>query len=1484
MGIIKKLFGRELVGWDQASDTEVYPITHVGAVYDDNDVPLSTLLKGIDNRIDNIDGTIQHSAINYLWAFTVASSDAEAASKLNVDEQADVPTNYRASSAIEIQEGQYLYMTTARKQGTTYLVWENNHIWSSPVRMGSGYTTSTTGNDGNGYNYVYCRTKTDTPPVKPIQLTVANIEAITDKTYGISVEGTISNREYNVWYDHPLGVSDTYQYEWIAVAQGNDTDGWSSYEGPILWSKWGVVGRDGDGIEFIFTKQALTAEPPAWGDTYTGRIGEHGAITYPVNRNYIAEDEHYQTDDFIPVGWHDEPQDLDYNNPIEYVSIRKKTWDANEDNSKWGQFSTPVMWSRLTETAYTVTLDNDAVVADDDTSSQTLKNISYTSIHVWNGNREITTDEDFYIEVIVTSVNNANQQFKVNVVNKIENNVVTTRVIEDTDYIVQRGFNFAYPVPTYKADVQAIGKDELVLCISKANDEISMLEGNYALNYHVNIYADNTKAKLLGSIERKQTIKIVDINDGTGYMLLVYPNTLPISRENAEAPYMFNGSSATASIRIMAVACRGEDEVSYCDLHDSNAANDGELYVVITPYDNQNNPKSRSFVANVPSGNPKELDYTLSGLDQGCWYYVADLYLMHEGVAYNIDTETIDLSVKGDDGENACYITMTNDSAVIDDQTTGAEALKTITLNQLTVYDGSTNITNNEEVTFAIESSNLPSSLEVVKDAVTKNLFYIQPTASIGNTIPIGDYYYIIAAKLGTKTIASKVFSFLVRDITIDGTSFTLNITNDVWEYSGNSHEYIGAESYSQLTVSAIKSVSGGLEVTAQSFGLVADNALNSWTPSGSGYPLVVTYPATYAGLINTGAKTVRASSTYIRGPLDFKLYYKPAGQAAVIVDSEVIDTLEHGKDGLNGESTYTLSFDNDIALIDDQTVDNAVLRIATENNITLQHGETTLEFGADYDLFITYLNMPTGMKLVSGTQNITSNIGTSDTPVQMNAANMYFQVGGSTTPSNWPKSTYAVIVQAKKDEVILDSRKYKMLIEDISADGSIYKLNIANDVWTYDGDDNILGTQSSTFKVTKVGKSGNDVAYLEQTFTIAAEGGGGYSTTGFTVTYPSSLSGKVSVNSAGNLGTVNAIATYNTNVTTHTLKLFYKGVFTGEAETIQCSRNGKNGESGTGVRGAVVRSRGEWKSNNVQYCYNTDDNGVGPSEDNIVFIDYVYYGGHYYQCKETHSSSTSKAPGTSGGSSYWILANEFDFVATKVLVADSADVQVLSSGSIVVKDENQTIVGGMTGGTSSSTNDVIIWAGGNTPTSNNTKFKVYEDGNVDISGTIRASAVFPKVVTLDEIEQYWNSRGEYGKHQIDVEALPAQCYDISSNTGYFSSSNALTMPSAQAHLGMEINIYCEVIPMSRRTRSYYGERLKAYTGEKLVEYQTETSSSGLRSDVPQYTDYLYFDAGVYITFMASKAYVDTSISASGIVYCWIPIRYTNVGAIRLSY
>ena len=349
MGVIKKLKGKELVGWQQNPDVDVYPITHIGAVFNDQNIPLSDILNGLQQQISDGSGGGSSAStypINYLWAYTTARTDSEALSKLNRSEQVDVPTNFVGNTSFTVPDGYYIYMTTARNQGGVYLRWEDNSIWSVPVRIGSGYTTSYTGNDGEGYNYAYCRTNNATPPSIPASLTVVRLEELSDNQ-GISAsDGSISQASYNVWYDHPLGVDGTYQWEWIAISRGSDSAGWSAYTGPTLWSKFGVDGRDGDGIEYIFTALAEDAPTPQFINKYNGRIGEQSSDYQEVLIENCTSDSFYQQDDFIPSGWHDTPQVLSQEYNKQYVSIRKKQF-TNENVRYWGPFSQPVLWAKI---------------------------------------------------------------------------------------------------------------------------------------------------------------------------------------------------------------------------------------------------------------------------------------------------------------------------------------------------------------------------------------------------------------------------------------------------------------------------------------------------------------------------------------------------------------------------------------------------------------------------------------------------------------------------------------------------------------------------------------------------------------------------------------------------------------------------------------------------------------------------------------------------------------------------------------------------------------------------------------------------------------------------------------------------------------------------------------------------------------------------------------------------------------------------------
>lgn len=99
-----------------------------------------------------------------------------------------------------------------------------------------------------------------------------------------------------------------------------------------------------------------------------------------------------------------------------------------------------------------------------------------------------------------------------------------------------------------------------------------------------------------------------------------------------------------------------------------------------------------------------------------------------------------------------------------------------------------------------------------------------------------------------------------------------------------------------------------------------------------------------------------------------------------------------------------------------------------------------------------------------------------------------------------------------------------------------------------------------------------------------------------------------------------------------------------------------------TGLPGAMLRPRGVWKANTEYY-------------NNETFIDTVIYDGQNKLCKITHTSTTSF------DSTKWGEFSEFENVATNVLLAQNATIDVLGTSGIFVgnleKTEGWMITGG---------------------------------------------------------------------------------------------------------------------------------------------------------------------------------------------------------------
>ena len=111
---------------------------------------------------------------------------------------------------------------------------------------------------------------------------------------------------------------------------------------------------------------------------------------------------------------------------------------------------------------------------------------------------------------------------------------------------------------------------------------------------------------------------------------------------------------------------------------------------------------------------------------------------------------------------------------------------------------------------------------------------------------------------------------------------------------------------------------------------------------------------------------------------------------------------------------------------------------------------------------------------------------------------------------------------------------------------------------------------------------------------------------------------------------------------------------------------NGATGEQGEkgeiGLPGSLLRPRGEWKAN-TNYVNNTQ------------YRDTIIYNGNTYSCRADHNS------GSSFDVTKWTLFNDFVNVATQLLVAQNATIDILGTSGLFVGNLSKTQGWLITGG-----------------------------------------------------------------------------------------------------------------------------------------------------------------------------------------------------------
>lgn len=171
--------------------------------------------------------------------------------------------------------------------------------------------------------------------------------------------------------------------------------------------------------------------------------------------------------------------------------------------------------------------------------------------------------------------------------------------------------------------------------------------------------------------------------------------------------------------------------------------------------------------------------------------------------------------------------------------------------------------------------------------------------------------------------------------------------------------------------------------------------------------------------------------------------------------------------------------------------------------------------------------------------------------------------------------------------------------------------------------------------------------------------------------------------------------------------------------ETILVIHDGKDGQSIEGRQGAAVRGPVNWytamEESGRRWCNGSGATGTQDAQ----WIDIILKDGVYYYC---NTSYTEAGQSWESVSSKWTSAGEqFDFIATNLLLANNAKISAFTGNDIYVMSGN-TVVGGIQG-----SGNTFCWAGANEPA--NATFKVDYDGTIhaskgEFSGYVRVPYV----------------------------------------------------------------------------------------------------------------------------------------------------------------
>ena len=218
----------------------------------------------------------------------------------------------------------------------------------------------------------------------------------------------------------------------------------------------------------------------------------------------------------------------------------------------------------------------------------------------------------------------------------------------------------------------------------------------------------------------------------------------------------------------------------------------------------------------------------------------------------------------------------------------------------------------------------------------------------------------------------------------------------------------------------------------------------------------------------------------------------------------------------------------------------------------------------------------------------------------------------------------------------------------------------------------------------------------------------------------------------------------------------------------------GENGLRGKVMRGVnLFSSTGllSTSTNDETFNINRDYQGLNDSDTSHLYYDIVYIINNegdreYYYCQYAVYGgrlARTYAPGTNAA--VWVKATNFDFVATKVLLAKNGYIDILSTNGVYAyADDMLTVVAGLQGGSG-----LMLFAGADREGAESAPFRVYADGTMYASlgffsggirmpfSTLMGTTSSPRALTYADcyLKVVYQSVGSSSDRRV-VATLPA--------------------------------------------------------------------------------------------------------------------------------